>query len=119
MLARFNKALVPLVLAGWAVSQSWIETRHFSLSQEFVMAVLGVVAALIVYLVPNVMAPGLAGVRKAVAAAAVAVAAVVVQWVATKHLSATQELITALQGVGTAVFVFWVPNLLRNGPPAA
>lgn len=117
MIASIRKALVPLVLAAWAVGQSWIETRHFNASQELVMAALGVVGAVVVYIAPNTLSSSFTVVRKAIVMLATTGAAVIVQWLVTGHFSLTQEVITAIEGVGSAVFVYWVPNLLAPPTP--
>jgi hypothetical protein len=118
-----RKALVPLLAAAWTVAQSLALTHHFSLSQELVQAIYGVVAAVAVYLVPNLNTTRFALIRKALIAAGLALGAVIVQYVATGDLEWSQEFVTAVEGLVTAVFVYWVPNLLGVqvpdvGPPA-
>lgn len=115
-MANIRKALVPLFAAALAIGTQLLKTGHFTLDTEGVTAIFGVVAAVAVYLVPNLMSAGLAGVRKALIAVATAGAAVVVQWVATKHFGTTQELVTAITGLVTALFVYWVPNAGQTHP---
>lgn len=108
---RIRKALVPLITALAAVLTQLLATGGFSVSGELVSAAFGVVTALVVYFVPNVLtAPGLAAFRKAVVPLGTALAAVIVQWAATGHFTDTQELVTAVTGVLTSLFVYWVPN---------
>jgi phosphatidylserine synthase len=109
-MSNVRKAFVPVVLGVAAVLAQLLATGEFSVDAELVTTVFAAVTALVVYLVPNLNAPGLAGVRKALVPLGTALIAVVVQLLNTGHFSDSQELVTAVTGVLTALFVYWVPN---------
>lgn len=50
---QIRKALAAAGTALLAIFVQWTETRNFTISQEFVTAVLGLVTTVLVYLVPN------------------------------------------------------------------
>lgn len=111
MAARIRKALVPLVTGLLAVLAQLLATGgHFSVNAELVSTVFALVTAAVVYVVPNLASPGLAGVRKALVPLGTAAVAFIVQLANTGSVSDTQEIVTAVLGVVTALFVYWVPN---------
>lgn len=114
MTANLRKALVPLLTALAAIGAQYLATRHLTLGTEGVTAIFGAVSSLVVYFVPNLLSPGLAGVRKAIVPLGTALTALVVQYMATKGFGDTQEVVTAVTGVLTALFVYWVPNAAQK-----
>jgi peptidoglycan/LPS O-acetylase OafA/YrhL len=110
-MSEIRKALAPLVLAAVAVAVQYWQTGAFSTSQELVTALLGVAAAVAVYVSRNLPSDPA---KKAVAAIAASIVAVVVQLISTGHVEDWGELVTAVLGLVTSLAVYYVPNVARG-----
>jgi hypothetical protein len=110
----YLKALMPLLIAGVALAVQWVHTGSWTWSQEFVTALTGVVAAIAVAVARNLPSDPA---RKAFVATALAAVGVVVQALTTGGVGQWGEFITAAEGLGFALLVYYVPNLgpLVNG----
>lgn len=111
MLQAYLKAIVPLVTAAAALAVQWLTTGHFTITGEFVTVAFGVAAALLVLLTRNLEISKSETVRKAFVAAGTALLAIFVQWTETRSFTISQEFVTAVLGLVTAVLVWLVPNL--------